>query len=108
MIDTLRVRLDELPHRLVPVQTAQVLEGFPGEDERVPQLPVVRRHRSPRPLPAPFGEHGIYESRSHTRLVAQEHHKGLALLVRRFSPPEKASAVSSERSCALARCTITG
>src|SRR3712207_3367589 len=40
-MDTLRVRLDQLPDSLVPVQSAQVLEGLPGEDERVPQPSTV-------------------------------------------------------------------
>src|SRR5215217_137133 len=68
---SLRVCLHELPYGLVPVQATQVAEGFPGEDERMPRLPVVCRHAGPRPIPAPSGERGIYELGPHARLVAQ-------------------------------------
>src|SRR5215208_3773848 len=84
-----RERLDELPYRLVPVQTAQILEGPPGEDERMAQLPTVRRHGGPGPRRAPFREHIVYELRSHARLVTQEQHEGFAVLARRVHPGEQ-------------------
>src|SRR4029453_18988322 len=85
----LRVCFDELPYGLVPVQTAQVLEGLPGEDERVPEVTFVRRHGGPGPFPAPFGEHAVYNSRSHARLIAQEQHDSLTVLARRVHPGEQ-------------------
>src|SRR5918998_798289 len=85
----LRMGLDELPHRLVPVQTAQILEGLPREDERVPELSIVGRHRSPRPRGAPLGEHRVYEPGLHARLVAEEQHEGRAVLPRRVHSGEQ-------------------